>query len=238
MTDGLEQRLLALGAGLQAPEGPPDLAPSVLARLPERPRRRRHPARRALALTLAAGLLLAGVAMAVPATRHAILRVLGLRGVRIERVQGLRPLGADQGARLELGKRVPVAHARDAATFTALLPPHATAAYLDRDVAGGRISLLSGPALIIEFRGTAMPFILKLLGPGTHVTRLRVNGWPGVYIYGAPHEVIFQEFTGHVRADRIRRSGNVLLWQQARLTLRIEGTRTLRQALVLAHSLR
>jgi hypothetical protein len=246
MTDALEQQLETLGAGLHVPQAP-DLAPGVLARLPERRGRRGRrglrgrrgrPARRTLALALAAGLLLASVAMAVPATRHAILRVLGLRGVSVERVEHLPSLPPGPGARLELGKRIPVARARDAASFTALLPPHATAAYLGGDVAGGRISLLSGPALIIEFRGTAMPFIFKLLGPGTHVHRVRVNGGPGVYIYGAPHEVMFEEFTGLARTDRIRLAGNVLLWQQGRLTLRIEGTRTLQQALVLAHSLR
>jgi hypothetical protein len=237
MTDVLEQRLEALGAGLQVPQSP-DLVPGVLARLPERRRRRGRPVRRTLVLALAAVLLLAGVAMAVPATRHAILRVLGLRGVSIERVHRLPPLPAGAGARLGLGKRIPVARAQHAAGFTALVLPHATAAYLDRDVPGGRISLLSGRALIIEFRGTTMPFIFKLLAPGSRANRVRVNRGPGVYIYGAPHEVIFQNSTGQVTTDRIRLAGNVLLWQQGQLTLRIEGTRTLQQALTLARSLR
>jgi hypothetical protein len=70
------------------------------------------------------------------------------------------------------------------------------------------------------------------------VNRVHVNGGPGVYIYGAPHEVFFQESTGQIRTDRIRLAGNVLIWQQGRLTLRVEGVRTLQQALVLARSLR
>jgi hypothetical protein len=237
MTDELEQQLLALGPRLELPPAP-NLVPAVLARLPERRPRRARPAGRTIAITLAAALVLAGAAMAVPATRHAILHVLGLRGVSIERVPRLPPVPAGTGRRLGLGKQIPLAHARHAASFTALLPAHPSAAYLDHDVPGGRISLLTGKTLIIEFRGTAIPFILKLIGPGTRVKRLDVNSGPGAYLYGAPHEVIFQQSTGQIQTDRIRLAGNVLIWQQGPLTLRIEGTHTLQQALALAHSMR
>jgi hypothetical protein len=235
MKGEFEQRLVALGAALDLPPAP-DVVPAVLARLPERRGWRNRPARRALALALAAALLLAGGAMAVPSTRHAILRVLGLRGVSIERVPRLPPLPA--GARLGLGERVPLERARHAAGFTALLSPPPAVAYLDRDLPGGRISLLIGPVLIIEFRASTTPFIFKLIGPGTYAKRVRVNGAPGVYLFGAPHEVIFQEPTGEIRTDRIRLAGNVLLWQRGPLTLRIEGTHTLKQALMLARTLR
>lgn len=235
MTGDFEQRLVALGAALDLPPAP-DVVPAVLARLPERRVRRGRPARRTLALALIAALVLAGAAIAVPSTRHAILRLLGLRGVRIERVTRLPPPA--RGARLGLGDRIPLNRARHAAGFTALLPAQPAAAYLGRDVPGGRISLLTGPVLIIEFRGTATPFIFKLLGPGTHAEPVRVNGGPGVYLSGAPHEVIFQASTGQIQADRVRVAGNVLLWQQGPLTLRIEGAHTLEQALTLARSLR
>jgi hypothetical protein len=234
MTGELEQRLVALGATLELPLAP-DLAPAVLARLPARPRRRR-PARRTLAVVLAATLLVAGGAMAAPPTRDAILRILGLRGVRIERVPHLPPLPAGTG--LGLGQRVPLARARHAASFTALLPGGSPAAYLNHDVPGGRISLLLGRVLIIEFRGTTTPFIFKVIGPGTTVKPVRVNGGRGVYLSGAPHEVLFQEQTGQVRTDRVRFAGNVLIWEQGRLTVRVEGTRTLGQALALARSMR
>ena len=236
MTGELEQRLATLGAALEVPPSP-DLVPAVLARLPARPRRRR-PARRTLAVAFAALLLLAGAAMAAPPTRHAILRVLGLRGVRIERVTHLPPLPAGPGARLGLGRRIPLARARHAAGFTALLPPGSPAAYLGHDIPGGRISLLTGPVLIIEFRGTATPFVFKLIGPGTKLKQVHVNGGPGVYLSGAPHEVLFEAQTGQIQTDRVRLAGNVLIWQQGPLTVRIEGTHTLGQALALARSLR
>ncbi len=241
----LEQRLSALGAALEMPPAP-DVVPAVLARLPAR-RRRRRPGRRMLALALAATLLVAGGAMAAPPTRHFILRILGLRGVQIERVPRLseppahprvpaRPSSA--GARLGLGRRIPLAAARRAASFTALVPPGSPVAYLGDDVPGGRISFLSGRVLIIEFRGTATPFIFKVLGPGTKVTRVRVDGRPGLYLSGAPHQVLFQSPTGQVEPDRVRLAGNVLLFEHGELTVRIEGTHTLGQALTLARSLR
>ncbi len=237
MSGQLEQRLLALGAALEVPPAP-DVVPAVVARLPRPRRRRGRPTRRALALAFGALLLLAGAAMAVPSTRDAILRVLGLRGVRIERVTRLPRLPPDAGARLGLGARIPLGRARHAASFAALMPANATAAYLGHDVPGRRISLLIGKVLIIEFRGTTTPFIFKLVGPGTTVQRVRVNGASGVYLFGAPHEVLFADRSGVVQPDRVRLAGNVLIWQQGALTVRIEGTRTLAQALAIARSLR
>jgi hypothetical protein len=156
--------------------------------------------------------------------------------VAIERVPQLPPLPA--GTRLGLGQRIPLTRARRAAGFVALLPAGPAAAYLGHDVPGGRISFLLGRALIIEFRGTATPFMFKVIGPLTAVKPVRVNGSPGVYVSRAPHEVFFQTPTGQIHSDRVRLAGNVLIWQQGPLTIRIEGTRTLGQARALAQSLR
>jgi hypothetical protein len=238
MSDKLEQRLLALGGALDVPAAP-DVVPAALVRLPARRRRHRRPAGRVLAIAIAATLLLVGAAMAVPPSRDAILRAIGLRGVSIQRVPHLPrvPPGVATGARLGLGEPITLPRARHAAGFAALLPPHATAVYLAHDVPGGRISVLDGPVLITEFRGTAQPFIFKLLGPGTSARVARVNGAQGIYISGAPHEVLFQAANGEVRSDRVRLAGNVLIWQQGARIVRIEGTRTLAQALALARSL-
>ena len=53
----------------------------------------------------------------------------------------------------------------------------------------------------------------------------------------ALHELFFMEPDGSFRTDRVRLVGNVLVWQQGPLTLRIEGTHTLSRALALARSL-
>jgi hypothetical protein len=231
----LEQRLIALGTALDVPPAP-DVVPRVLAELPPRRAPRRSP-RRSLAIALVAALLLAGGAMAAPPTRHVILRILGLRGVRIERVPHL-PSPPVRTRGLGLGRRIPPDDARHAAAFTAVLPAGSPVAYLNHDIPGGRISLLLGRMLIMEFRGTATPFVFKVIGPGTTVRRVRVNGRPGVYLMGAPHEVLFQAQTGQIQTDRIRLAGNVLIWQRGPLTIRIEGTHTLAQALAVARSLR
>ncbi len=233
----LEQRLSALGAALEIPPAP-DLTPAVLARLPARRRwRRRRPARRTLAVALATTLLVAGGAMAASPTRHFILRVLGLRGVQIERVPRLPPPPASGGPTLGLGRRIPLGAARHAAAFTALVPPGSPAAYFKDDVPGGRVSFLIGRVLVIEFRGTATPFIFKLIGPRTKVSHVRVDRGPGIYVYRAPHEVLFQGRNGQVMSDRVRLAGNVLLLDHHGLTIRIEGTHTLGQAVALARSL-
>ena len=125
MSETLTQRLERLAASLEYPPTP-DVVPATLARLPERaPRARRRTlrilrARRSLAVALAAVLLLAGAAFAITPSRHAILDVLGLRGVEIERVPRLPPGLPRRPA--GLGTRIPVASARHAADFTAVLP--------------------------------------------------------------------------------------------------------------------
>jgi hypothetical protein len=250
MSDPLEQRLAALAGALDLPPAPHDLIPATLGRLPDRgagrPRRLRHirhvrhvrHVRRRVAVTLAATLALAGAAFAITPTRHAILSVLGLRGVRIERVPSLPRGLSGAGARSNLGRRIPIERARHAAGFDAVLPSATSAAYLDRDVPGGRITLIAGRLLITEFRGQSIPVVFKLIGPGTRARQLHLRGGPAVYLSGAPHELLIMQSGGAMRSERVRRAGNVLIWQRGPVTLLIEGTHTLPQALAVAHSLR
>jgi hypothetical protein len=239
----LEQQLVELGSALEIPEAP-DLVAAVRDRLPSRPARRlRWPAlpgrRRTVVLGIALAVLLAGTAAAISPVRHAIERVFGINGAVVERVPQLPPLPKATGARLHLGRPIPVADARRAASFTALLPPSGvTGAYVSNDVAGGRISLIAGRLLVTEFRGTSRPFIFKMVAVGTRVIGAHVGSDPAAYLEGAPHEVIFLDAHGNPRTDSVRLAGNVLLWQHGRLTLRIEGARSLRDALAVARSLR
>jgi hypothetical protein len=235
----LEQQLTDLGSALEIPDAP-DLVAAVRERLPSRPRRaRRRPLRvrrRSVALGIALAVLLAGTAAAIPSVRHAVERVFGINGAVVERVPTL-PKAA--GGTLHLGRRIPLADARHAASFTALLPPSGvSAAYVANDVPGGRVSLTSGRLLVTEFRGTSRPFILKMVAVGTRVVRTTVGGQPAAYLEGAPHDVFFLDADGKPRTDNVRLAGNVLLWQRGSLTLRIEGARSLSDALALARSLR
>jgi hypothetical protein len=239
----LERRLLELGAALEVP-ATPDVMVAVRERLAARPARARQLTwfrrpRRLAIVAISLVVLLAGTAAAVPAIRHGIERLLGLRGAVVERVPQLPQLPPGAGRRLNLGDRIPVARARQAASFQALLPPRGVdAAYVSRDIAGGRISLTVGRSLVIEFRGQASPFILKLAGPGTRARRVRVAGGPGIFLDQAPHEVFFLDAHGSGQSDAVRLAGSVLLWQHGPLILRIEGRSSLPKALALARSLR
>ena len=238
----IEQQLTELGAALDVP-ATPDLMSGVSARLAPRrePRRRRWPlARRRLLVTaVAVAVLLAGTAAAVPTFRHAVERVFGLDGAVVQRVPRLPPLPKRHGGALDLGRRIPVADASHAASFRALLPPRGVdAAYVAAQPPGGRITLVIGRSLVLEFRGQSDTFIEKLIGAGTRARRVRVDGGAGVYLSGAPHEVLFMNARGVVQTDTVRIEGNVLLWQQGRLVLRIEGVGSLRAALALAKQLR
>ncbi|HET7047996.1 MAG TPA: hypothetical protein VFI54_06950 [Solirubrobacteraceae bacterium] len=239
----LEQQLIDLGSALEIPEAP-DLMAAVRGRLPSRPARRiRRPTlgvrRRSVLLGISLAVVLAGTAVAIPPVRHAIERVFGINGAVVERVPQLPALPNTVGAKLHLGRRIPVSDARHAASFTALVPSSGvSAAYVANDVAGGRVSLTAGRLLVTEFRGTSRPFILKLIAVGTRAIRTRVGGEPAVYLEGAPHEVFFLDAHGQARTDDVRLAGNVLLWQRGPLTLRIEGARSLDDALALARSLR
>jgi len=232
----LEQRLAQLATALDAPP-PPDVA-RIVAVLPERSarRRRRRPAARALALAFAVVLAAAATALAVPSSRHAVLRVLGLEGERIVQTPSPTPIPPRTARRL--GRRIALGRVRHAASFTALTTPRASAAYLAHDLPGGRVTLVAGHTLIIEFRGDTGAVLGKLVGVATYHRRVRVDGAQGVYLYGAPHELFYLAPGGSFRQDTVRLAGNVLVWQQGALTVRIEGTRTLAQALALARTLR
>jgi hypothetical protein len=183
--------------------------------------------------------LAAGTAAAVPPIRHAIERVFGLNGAVVKRVPHLPPAPKRPDGTLHLGHRVPVADARHAVSFRALLPRTGVeAAYVSAEPPGGRITLVVGRSLVMEFHGQSEPFVEKLIVPGTRVRRVRVNGGRGVFLDRAPHEVVFQNTQGTVQTDVVRLSGSVLLWQQGAVILRIERAGSLAQALALARSLR
>jgi hypothetical protein len=200
-------------AGVELPAAL-DLSAAVLAQLDDRPRRRRRPGLAGVAAVAAVVGL--GATLVVSGLR----RTSGSHAVASARAAPLTPLAGAE--RFALGERIPLYQARHAAGFTTLMPPTPGGAYLGRDVPGGRVSVIAGRMLITEFRGAALPYILTLIGPGTHAKLTWVNGGPGVY-------------GSSVHAQE---PGDVLTWLQGPLTVRIEGAGTLEQALALARTLR
>ena len=93
----------------------PDVVGRVV--LPERaPRRSRRP----LVLAVAVALVALAVALAVPPARSALLRVFGLDGATIERVEG--PPVFDLATSRPLGREVSLDEAKRRAGFTVLVP--------------------------------------------------------------------------------------------------------------------
>ncbi len=207
-------------------------------------------------------LIASGLAL-FPGARNAIADRLGLQGVLIRWVDGLpTPEPAQVGAPLALGRRVTFDEAQAAVDFPVLVP---TAAGFDSP---GEIYLLNadqgemvsfvypaGPglpesditgvgALLTQFQGEADRGLIEKGLPqrDSNESRLEavsVGGEPGFWISGAPHGVFFVCYdVGECREERYRLAGDVLLWEQDELTLRLESTLSWDEALAIAESVR
>jgi hypothetical protein len=262
----LEEALSEVGLHLAYPPTPA-LAQAVGTRLRTRPQRRWWQAwapvfwgRRELALAVAAAVLVLAAGLATfPGTRNAIADRLGLRGVHIKVEKSLPPLTpAPERTMLQLGRRLTLDEARALVKYRVLVPSQAELGppdevYVNESPAGGQVALvyLSRPGyrldpqtgvsiLMTEFRGTVgRDAFGKGVGPNTRLESVTVNGGPGFWIEGAPHTLIYyRDASGNFKETQIRLAGNVLLWQQGELTLRLEGSFTKAQALQIAESIR
>ena len=96
-----------------------------------------------------------------------------------------------------------------------------------------------GPLLIMELRGSLETQLLaKGIPPGTIVEELTVNGGSGVWIEGEPHQFFYRAPNGDILPETVRLAGNVLLWEQDGLLMRIEAQIDREQALRIARSMR
>jgi hypothetical protein len=256
----LERRLVALGEVVVYPPTP-DLAARVRATLDTgAPQRRRAPRlpwglapRHALVAALAFLVVATGVTMAVsPSARSAILRWLGIGGVRVTRVEELPPTRA--GADLSLGERVTLAQARRRAGFPVVIPGALGSpdeVHFSRDFPRGVVSLVYRPrpglprpgpsgvsVLLTEFSGSVGEYVQKMAGPGIRIRRVAVRGEPGLLITGPLHAVIFEDARGDVRQDRPRLASNTLLWERGTVSLRLEADLGPRRLLEIARSVR
>jgi hypothetical protein len=243
----LERQLEDLGRSLAFPPTP-DLASSVRRRLAGEERRRfRLPARRPLAIAAAALAAGIAVAFAVPPARTAILRVFGVGGVRIERVDRLPAVSVAR--RLRLGRQMSLAEARARARFRVRVPraggfDDPDAVYFSDAVPGGLVSFLYGSetrplALLTEFETEpGFPHIDKSAPPGTRLESVSVGGDRGYWLEGEPHLFAFRNRAGATQFGRLRLATNTLVWQHDGLTLRLEGKLTKSEALDIAESTR
>jgi hypothetical protein len=242
----LELALVELGRRLEFPPTP-ELAPRVRARLAEPPAHRAFlGGRRVLVIALVVLAVAIGAAMAVPGTRAAILEFFHLRGVTIERVGELPTVSLQRDFdKLFLGEKVTLAEARERADFEVVVPAalgEPDAVYFQPgNPPSGMVSLVYGTpeeprALFTEFRATVNKVIFKKVAAGTHIASLQVEGRPGFFLSGNPHEFTYFDRTGEYRQEIIRLAGNTLLWERGPLTLRLEADINRDEALEIARS--
>ena len=202
----------------------PDLAPNVLARL-------ERPARRVWLVPVLVALAAAGALLAIPQTRAAILDLFRIGGVEVQRVE-TQPRAPVRPA--ELGREVSFDVAQRAVDFP-LLAPSSSIAYVD----GRMVNLRFKRYVLSQWRGEQLPFAQKQVGPGSQIVGVAVRGATGLWITGARHEIVYRDpTTGHIVAKSRRSVGNVLIWEAAGITYRLEGARTLADARAVARNLR
>ncbi|HKF17610.1 MAG TPA: hypothetical protein VKF14_10520 [Candidatus Dormibacteraeota bacterium] len=242
----LEARLTDLAAAIEWPQTP-DLRPSVRSGIITSRRRRRRQLR---LLLIAAALALALIGGAAAAA------YIELRGATIQTVPTLPSPAPTRsgpiGTRLELGERYPsVAAAEQAAGFKVLVPTslgQPDEVYFRRSadvltlVYHPRADLpaTSDPevgALVMEAKASVDERSFgKVVGPGGRVEPVTVNGGRGFWISGAPHGFFF--YAGGGTADQFRLAGDVLIWNQGGLVVRIESALDEPKALALAGTMR
>jgi len=214
----LELALRQLAGDLDWP-AQPSLTPRVAARL-------RAPSRRRLGRPLALAFALLGaalaVALAVPPARSAILDFFGLGGVEIRRVETVPPLPAE---RVAPGIRVPLDEARNSVDFDVVVPEGHRSVYL----LDGIVTFVWPDRLLMELRGDEL-LLKKVVEQDSTIQWLDVNGYPAVWIEGAPHGLFLP-------GGEARLAGNVLIWVRNGVTFRLEGELARERAVELAGTL-
>ncbi|MEP7003022.1 MAG: hypothetical protein ABI888_00635 [Chloroflexota bacterium] len=202
-----------------------------------------------------------------PDARATATDILRLRGVEIFRgpVPTPSPTRSPSSVRtptptvdnVTLGDEVTLDQARQRAGFVVVVPtdpaigqPDAvyvrflqngvavSFAYRVRD--GIPVSAQAGlSALVTEFGGHLEPGILgKVVGQGTRIETLTVNGGAGAWLEGQPHEVFYTSGGGQFITDTLRLAGNTLIWEQGGIVMRLEAQVDKATALRIAASFR
>ena len=242
----IEVGLRDLGTHLEV--GSAALVDAVLARLANGDRstdRRFDPRRLRLLAAAILVVTLTGLAV-VPPTRQALADWLGVGGVRIIRTDQPPPTGPPD--RRPPQSTLPPTAVDDAAASLSFDvrradpgragPPLAVAA--EPRVATGLLEIRYRAFTLVQLASAPgePPALDKFVDEGTSVRPVTVDGQDGFWISGEPHEIGFVGRDGRLDADSVRRAGNVLVWEDAGVTYRIEGLDHLDAALAQAGALR
>jgi hypothetical protein len=236
----LERSLVALGRDLEVPDAP-DLATAVRARIRPRPKLPRRRLVLALAVLVLAAL---GATLAIPDARSAFLRIFDIGGERIEIVDELPEIAVVNELERTLGERVTPAEARRRRDFElrgleqapdrVYLGPRGTVWFLYGTPERPRLLLAQTPLHDVD----APALQKKLVGSGTRVELVDVDGARGAFLSGGPHFLFLIDETGDTVEDSARLAEDVLLWDEGGVAYRLEGKFSREEALRLARALR
>ncbi len=239
----IERTLAALTDVIDWPEA--DMSIAIRERIAGTTRGRNQLPRWVLAM--GALLILVGLLIATPVGRRAVATVLEVAGISVSWGEPLGPAGPEFG----LGDVVTLGEAADAVAFDFLEPadPPDTI-YLGVIPSGGSVHMVwraggSLPAtegtdvgtVYTQFSVTESELFVKRVDGATGVERVEVRGNAGFWIEGSPHYIVYRDATGEMREEFARMAGNVLAWEEAGVTHRIETTGNLGATLQLAESL-
>jgi hypothetical protein len=202
-----------------------------------------------------AGLAILALTLALsPGAREAVARLLGVVGIRIETgVETTVPPAFDLG----LGTEVSAAEAPRLVDYDILFPSNSDlgapdSIFYNEERLGGQISLVWAPRpnlpetaesgigmLISSFRGSLdSSTYAKELDPSRNLLLdVEVRGRPGFWIEGEPHVFLFENPNGGIEFESIRLAGNVLLWEENGVTMRIESALPREDVLRIAETL-
>lgn len=216
----IENLLVDVAAELEWPETPPLSFSAPALRIAAR--------RRWLPALVAAVVLAVGAALLVPGARSAILDWLRIGGVAVERVETL-PDGLPAATFAAIGPEVSADQATAIlGTAFARLPGEPSTPLRARDgVVSTVVDSADGPVLVAQLRSTDLVLVLKKLAGATSVEVVSLApDVLGAWLSGAQHALI-----GPTAPPRL--AGNVLVWERAGITFRLEGPR-LRRATAFA----
>jgi hypothetical protein len=193
-------------------------------------RRRRRGRLLAAAVAAAAAVT---AALAVPQSRGAILRFFHL-GAATVRIVDTLPRADERSLASGLGPVIPPVAARR--SISSLLVPPVEPLPTLHETGPNVVSLVfrhdGSPVLLSEFESAGRGYLKKLAADGTNVEGASVAGAPALFVSGRRHAVFFA-------GQSPRLAGNVLIWEVARTTYRLEGANlTKDDAIRLAQSLR
>ena len=176
---------------------------SIMARVDRSSPSGEQPAHRRLQMVAVFLLILAVAIALIPESRSVVARWFGLDHLRIERDADLE------------------------------LPP--TPLTFDLPGPGeSRIVKLNGREIMVSAIDGQLggPMMRKRLGSSTSIIEVDVAGNVGLWIDGAPHEVMYETSDGSVAVERV--AGNTLIWEVGEVLYRLEGFDDLADAIEFA----